>query len=101
MLVGKQDGVNHGVGALSRLDGALQGLLAASVVSVGQNNERLAALLLLHQFIRGEEDGVVKQSAGAPCASGAGHYRAKTEGRRIEGQKTTAGALKLRSIEQL
>ncbi len=66
MLIGKQDGVNHGVSALGRFDGALQRLFAAPIISVGKNDERLAALLLLHQFIRGEEDGVVKQSAGAP-----------------------------------
>src|SRR5580692_3512506 len=63
VFIGKQDGVDHSVGALGGLDGALQRLFAASVIAVGKNNQRLATLLLLHQFVRGEEDGVVKQRA--------------------------------------
>src|SRR5579872_332658 len=69
MLVGKQDRINHTVGPLSRLDGGLQGFLAASVISVGKNDKGLAALLLFHQFIGSEVDGIVQQGAAAPVHS--------------------------------
>src|ERR1700684_336916 len=39
ILISKQDGVNHGVGTLRRLNRALQRLPAAPVVSVGKNNQ--------------------------------------------------------------
>jgi hypothetical protein len=100
MLIGKQDGVNHSVSALGRFDGALQRLFAAPVISVGKNDERLAALLLFHEFIRGQKDGVVKQSTGASVHLGlAIARRLRVGGLRVG--RSTAGALKLRRIEQL
>ena len=41
------DGVDHGLGFLRRLDGAVQGLLAAPILSIRQDNDGLAAGLLL------------------------------------------------------
>src|ERR1035441_9834223 len=69
ILVGEQDGVNQRVRALRRLDGSGQRQSASSVHAVGENDERLTALLLLHQFVRGKEDGVVERGASAPMVA--------------------------------
>src|SRR5271157_5263119 len=77
MLISKEDGVDHGVGALGRLNGALQGLLATPVNSVREHDDRFAALLLLHQFVGGQVNGIVKQSAASVV------HPARTAGVRI------------------
>src|SRR5208283_4261293 len=103
VIVGKQDGVNHRVGALGRFDGALQRLFAASVVSVGKNNERLAALLFFHQFVGGQEDGIVKQSATSSAhprlAAPGTRRRLRIGGLRVG--RSSAIAIKLRGPQQL
>src|ERR1700733_12071921 len=57
-------GVNDSFGLLRRLDGAVQGLLAAPILSVGQDNDGFAAGLLLGDFIAGKKNCVVEQGAG-------------------------------------
>src|ERR1700722_11223216 len=64
--------VNDGFGLLGRLDGAVQGLLAAPILPVGQDNDGLATGLLLGNFIAGEKNRVVKQGAGAALPVGTG-----------------------------
>src|SRR5580692_4146777 len=63
LFVGKQDRVDQSVGALRGANGIFQRFLAAVVDSIGEHDQRLAALLLLDYFIRGQIDGVVKQRA--------------------------------------
>ena len=63
--IGVKDGVHQRVGALGGLDGAVQADFAAGVNSIGQNDERFAAVYLLRHFIGGEEDGVIQIGASA------------------------------------
>jgi hypothetical protein len=46
-------------------NGALQGFLASPVNAVRKNNERFATVLLLHQFVGGQKNGIVKQGTTA------------------------------------
>src|SRR5581483_6411571 len=66
--IGEQHGIHQRVAALRRFDGALQRELAALVNTVGKDDHGLAALLLLHEFVGAEEDGVVEQRAAAAPA---------------------------------
>ena len=43
----------------------MQRHFASRIHAVGEDDERLAALLLLHQLVRGKEDGVVQRGASA------------------------------------
>lgn len=67
-LIRKKNAVDKGVCALCRFDGFSEGFLAAAVDAVGEDDERFAALLLFHQFIGGEVDGVVQKSARTAMA---------------------------------
>src|ERR1700722_12287041 len=64
-LVGKQDGVDDGVRALSGRDGLRHGLFAAVIHAVRKDNQRFATLLLAHQFIGSQENRVVEQRTAA------------------------------------
>ena len=70
-LVGEEDAVDEGVGALGGFDGFLEGLLAAVVDPVGEDDQRFAAMLFFHQLIGGEIDGVVEECASATVAGAA------------------------------
>ena len=48
-----------------QFDGLLQRLPTAAVNSVGKDDKRLAALLLLHQFVGGEVHRIVEKRAAA------------------------------------
>jgi hypothetical protein len=80
MVISKKDGIDHSVGALGGLNRALQGFLTSPVNSVRKNNERFATLLLLHQFVGGQENGIVKQSAAAmhPLRTTGGRIRRRS-----------------------
>src|SRR5271155_3552884 len=60
------DAVDDGFGLLTRFNGAVHGLLAAPVLSIGQDHDGLAAGLLFRDFIAGQKNGVVEFRA---CAS--------------------------------
>ena len=62
-LVGEEDAIDEGVGALRGFDGFGEGFLAAAVDAVGEDDEGLAALLLFHEFVGGEVNGVVEKRA--------------------------------------
>ena len=61
------DGVDDGVGALGGFDGFDEGLLAVSVDAVGEDDDGFAAGLFVHEFVGGEEEGVVE---GGPPPDG-------------------------------
>src|ERR1700722_8728091 len=65
LFVGKQNGVDQGVGTLGGGDGIEQRFLAAAIDSVGENDDGLASLLFFHDFIRGQIDRIVEQSSAA------------------------------------
>jgi len=65
LLVGEEDAVDEGVGALSGFDGFGERFLAAVVDAVGEDDEGFAAPLFFHQLVGGEVDGVVEKSAAA------------------------------------
>src|SRR5579862_5454108 len=64
-LIGKVDRVDDRIGALSRLDGVLEGFLASVIHPVREDDQRLAALLFLDHFVRGQENRVIEQRAAA------------------------------------
>src|ERR1700733_13939572 len=64
--------VHDGFGLLGRLDGAVQGLLASPILSIGQDDDGFAASLLFGNFIAGEKNRVVEQGAGAMAPVGTG-----------------------------
>ena len=76
VFVGEEDGVDERVGALRGFDGAIEADLAASIDAVGEDDDGLASLLLLQDFVRAEEDCVVKNGAGVVLVSLAGIGRA-------------------------
>src|SRR6185312_16253529 len=61
--IGEEDGVDERVRALRGFDGAVEANLASGVDTVGENDDRLASLLLLQDFVGAEEDRVVKDGA--------------------------------------
>jgi hypothetical protein len=65
LLALEVDGVDDGVGALGCFECAGEALLAAAVDAIGEDDERLAALLLCHEFVGGEKGGVVEGVAAA------------------------------------
>src|SRR5215469_5527772 len=67
-LIGKENAVEESVGALSGFDGFGEGFLAAVIDAVSEDDERLAALLFLHQFVGGEVDGVVEKCTATTVA---------------------------------
>src|SRR5580692_4268113 len=71
VFIGKQDGVDDGVGALGGGNGLGHGFLAAVVHTVRKKDQRLAALLLAHQFVRGQENRVIKKRSTAVPATAA------------------------------
>ncbi len=86
MVVSEEDAVDHSVGALGGLNRALQGFLAPPVNSVRKDDERFATLLFLHQFVGGQENSIVKQSAAAV-------HPVQTAGGRIRRRSTTTAAV--------
>ena len=58
--IGVENRIDQGVRALRGFDGAIQRGLAAFVHAIGQQDERLASLLLLHQLIRGKKHRVIQ-----------------------------------------
>ena len=52
-LVGEEDAVDEGVGALRGFDGFGERFLAAVVNAVGEDDECFAALLLFHELAGG------------------------------------------------
>ena len=67
--VGIQNGIHQGVGLLGCLDGAVQADLAADVNAIGQENERLAAVLLAHQLIGREKNRVIQCGTSAAVST--------------------------------
>ena len=65
LIIFEQDGINHSVGLLRRLNRLLHAELAASVHTVRENDESFAALLFFHQFVRGEIGCVIEKGASA------------------------------------
>src|SRR5271165_1655207 len=63
--VGVQDGVHQRVGALCGFDGAIQADFAASIHSIGKDDEGLATLYLFRYLIRGKENSVIQVRATA------------------------------------
>jgi hypothetical protein len=71
-LVGEEDAIDEGVGALRGFEGFGKGFLAAAIDAVGKDDEGFAALLFFHEFVGGEVDGVVeKRAAAMAVAAGA------------------------------
>jgi acetyl esterase/lipase len=66
------DGVDDGVGALGGFDGADEVFAAAVVAAVGEDDEGFATLLLRHDLVGGEEEGVVEDGAAMGSAVAAG-----------------------------
>src|SRR5579859_3512027 len=60
--------IDKRVGPLGVLDRLRQGCLAAAVIAVGEKDQSLSALLLLHQLVRGKIYSIVKQGTGATTA---------------------------------
>jgi hypothetical protein len=69
LLAFEVDGINGHAGTVGRVHRVVQRLLAAAVHAVGEDNQRLAAILGLHQLIGSEEDRIVKQRAGPAAAT--------------------------------
>src|SRR5208337_2086519 len=67
-FIGKQDAINEGIGALRGRDGFRQSLFAAVVDAIGEDDDGLAAWLLFHQFVGGQEDRVIEQCAATAPA---------------------------------
>ena len=63
------NGVDDRVGALGGLDGFDEGLSAAAVTAVGEDDDGLASGLLAHELVGGEEEGV--EEDGSATAAGA------------------------------
>src|ERR1019366_4029788 len=59
------DGIDQGIGPLRRFDGFGKQRSAAVIHAIGEQDERLAALLRAHQFVAGEQDGIVHGGASA------------------------------------
>ena len=96
-LVGEEDAVDEGVGAQGGFERIVEGFLAAAVDAVGEDDEGFAAVLLFHQFVRGEVNGIVEQSASAvTVAVGAAAVAAATA---TGGTATGAGLRILRRVE--
>src|SRR5579863_7831621 len=55
-------------GPVGRIDGVVQGLFAAAIHAVREDDERLTAVLGRHQFVGREIDGIVKLGATAVAA---------------------------------
>ena len=60
LLAFEVDGVDHGIGPYGSFGCRLQGLLASFVDAIGEDNQSLAAFLLAHDLVGGEEQGVVQ-----------------------------------------
>src|ERR1043166_8010783 len=69
LVVLKENGVDHSIGALGRFDGLVQSLLASHVNPVRKQNDSLAALLLRHQLVRRQVARVVEQGPAAMMSS--------------------------------
>ena len=66
------DGVDDGVGALGGFDGFDEGLSAAAVAAVGEDDEGFAAGLFAHELVGGEEESVVENGAASAAGAAAG-----------------------------
>jgi hypothetical protein len=64
-LVREENAINQGVGALRGFDGFAERFLAAAVDAVGEDDEGFTALLLFHEFVGGEVDGIVEECAAS------------------------------------
>jgi len=69
LLALEVDGVDDRVGALGGLDGLGERLLASAIVAVGEDDDRLAALLFGHQLVGGDEDGIVEGRSASVAAA--------------------------------
>ena len=54
------DGVDGDVGAIRGIDGVVEGVFAAAIHAVREDDDCLAAFLVLHQFVAGQKDCVVE-----------------------------------------
>jgi hypothetical protein len=93
MFIGEHDGIHDGVGMLRCGNGTLERLFASSIDAVGEDDDRLSSRLLLHQFIRGEIDCIVKQSSAA--------VRSMRAALRIGLRVSTRRAIKPRHLQQI
>ena len=73
----EQDGIDDGVGALGRLDCCLKTFFAAHVHAVREDDDRLAAGLLLHHFVGCQEDCVIEKRSAAMTAGTASLSRSR------------------------
>ena len=98
-LVREENAVNQGIGALSGFDGLVQRFLAATVNTVGEDDERFAAWLFLHEFVGSEIDGVIEECAAsvamgaAPAGPAAGVSSAGRSLRKLRGMNLINGGL--------
>ena len=69
--VGEQHGIDQGIRLLGGCHRLEQGVLAARIHAIGEQDERFSPLLLGHQLIGGQVDGIVHIRAPA-AASAAG-----------------------------
>src|SRR5882757_1795579 len=63
VVILEQDGVDDGVGTLRGFDCLLQTFLATCVDAIGEHDHSFATLLLLHEFVRSQVNGVIQGCA--------------------------------------
>src|SRR4051794_20338131 len=73
--IGEQDRVDQSVGALRGFDGPEERRAAAVILAVAEENEGLPSLLLAHDLVGAEKNGIVELSSAAastrpPAAAG-------------------------------
>jgi len=96
-LLGEEDAVDEGVGTQSGFERFVERFLAAAVDAVGEDDEGFPALLLFHEFVRGEINGIIQESAAAVTVA----VRAATVAAAAASGGTAAGAglRELRRVE--
>jgi hypothetical protein len=97
-LVGEEDAIDEGVGALRGFEGFGEGFLAAAVDAVGEDYECFAALLFFHEFVGGEVDGIVEKRAAA-MAVAAGAAVVSATAATTSAAATGTGLRELRAVD--
>jgi hypothetical protein len=98
-VIFEENRIHHGVGALCRFDCCFKTLFTAMVNSIRKHNQSFASLLLFHQFVGGEVDCVIEQSASSEMAA----RPAPGTGIRVVwiASSRSAGALQFRSLQRI
>ena len=95
-LIGEEDAIDEGVGALGGFQRFTEGFLAAAVDAVGEDDQGFAALLFFHEFAGGEIDGIVEKGAAAVAVTTGTAAVAAGSSR---GATARAGLGKLRGVD--